>query len=232
MTDAPAIPELCVLLDVDNTLLDNDAVERDLRRHLEDAFGAERQKRYWEIFEALRAELGYADYLGALQRYRMANLRDPRILQVSLFLVEYPFRDRLYPRALEVVDRLHGAGVPVILSDGDVVFQPRKVERSGLWHAVDGRVLIYVHKEQMLDDVAERYPARHYVMVDDKLRILAAMKSAWGDRVTTVFPRQGHYANDPVAVAQYPAADITVERIGDLLDHDIRTLRDAATRHP
>ncbi len=232
MTDATAIPELCVLLDVDNTLLDNDAVERDLRRHLEDAFGAERQKRYWEIFEALRAELGYADYLGALQRYRMANLRDPRILQVSLFLVEYPFRDRLYPRALEVVDRLHGAGVPVILSDGDVVFQPRKVERSGLWHAVDGRVLIYVHKEQMLDDVAERYPARHYVMVDDKLRILAAMKSAWGDRGNTVVTRQGHYANDPVAVAQYPAADITVERIGDLLDHDIRTLRDAATRHP
>ncbi len=225
-----AVPDVVVLLDVDNTLLDNDAVEQDLRRHLEDAFGVEPQKRYWEIFEQLRAELGYADYLGALQRYRMANLRDPHILQVSLFLVDYPFADRLYRDALAVVERFRASSLPVILSDGDVVFQPRKVDRAGLWRAVDGRVLIYVHKEQMLDDVAARYPARHYVMVDDKLRILAAMKRAWGDRVTTVFPRQGHYANDPTATATYPAADVTVERIGDLLHHDIRTLRDAAKR--
>ncbi len=210
--------DLVFLLDVDDTLLDNDRVEQDLRRHLEAAFGAERQARYWEIFERLRSELGYADYLGALQRYRLENLRDPHLLSISLFLVNYPFADRLYPGALEVIRRLRARGPVVILSDGDVVFQPRKVERSGLWSAVDGQVLIYIHKEEMLADVEERYPARHYVMVDDKLRILAEMKKIWGERLTTVFPRQGHYALDPKIVARYPAADVTVERIGDLLE--------------
>ncbi len=210
--------DLVFLLDVDDTLLDNDRVEQDLRRHLEAAFGAERQARYWEIFERLRSELGYADYLGALQRYRLENLRDPHLLSISLFLVNYPFADRLYPGALEVIRRLRAQGPVVILSDGDVVFQPRKVERSGLWSAVDGQVLIYIHKEEMLADVEERYPARHYVMVDDKLRILAEMKKIWGERLTTVFPRQGHYALDPKIVARYPAADVTVERIGDLLE--------------
>jgi FMN phosphatase YigB (HAD superfamily) len=216
------------LLDVDNTLLDNDAVERDLRGHLEQAFGVERQARYWEIFEDLRAELGYADYLGALQRYRVEHLRDPRLLEISLFLVNYPFADRLYAGAFDVVERLRGWGPTVILSDGDVVFQPRKVERSGLWEAVDGHVLIYVHKEQMLEDVEQRYPARHYVMVDDKLRILAASKQIWGDRLTTIFPRQGHYAHDQKIIAAYPAADITVERIGDLLSCDLATLLGAS----
>jgi len=209
--------DLVFLLDVDNTLLDNDRVERDLRRHLEEAFGTERQARYWEIFERLRTELGYADYLGALQRYRVENLRDPHLLGISLFLVNYPFAERLYPGALDVIRRLRAWGPTVILSDGDVVFQPRKVERSGLWDAVEGNVLIYIHKEQMLADVEQRYPARHYAMVDDKLRILANMKNAWGGRLTTVFPRQGHYALDPSIIAQYPAADVTVECIGDLL---------------
>jgi FMN phosphatase YigB (HAD superfamily) len=212
------------LLDVDNTLLDNDHVERDLRRHLEQAFGAERQERYWEIFEELRSELGYADYLGALQRYRVENLRDPNLLGISLFLIEYPFANRLYPGALDAVERMAARGPTVILSDGDVVFQPRKIERSGLWQAVDGRVLIYIHKEQMLDDVEQRYPAGNYVMVDDKLRILAAMKQVWGDRLTTVFVRQGHYAHDPKLLATYPAADITVERIGDLAAFDLSPL--------
>src|SRR5207253_6046798 len=183
--------EVVFLLDVDNTLLDNDEVARDLRRHLEAAFGAARQERYWEIFEELRAELGYADYLGALQRYRVEHLRDPHLLEISLFLVNYPFADRLYAGVHEVIARLQGWGPTVILSDGDVVFQPRKVERSGLWEAVGGKVLIYIHKEQMLDDVEARYPARHYVMVDDKLRILSLMKQQWGRRLTTVFPRQG-----------------------------------------
>ncbi len=218
-----AVPDVVVLLDVDHTLLDNDAVERDLARHLEAAFGAEPQKRYWEIFEQLRAELGYADYLGALQRYRIEHPLDPHILAISLFLIDYPFADRLYPRSLEVVARMGTWGPTVLLTDGDVVFQPRKVERSGLWKEVEGQVLIYVHKEQALDDVAQRYPARHYVMVDDKLRILAAMKAIWGDRLTTVFPRQGHYALDPTALASYPAADVDVERIGDLLDLDPTT---------
>ena len=209
--------DVVYLLDVDNTLLDNDAVIEDLRKHFANAFGAERERRYWEIFEDLRRELGYADYLGALQRYRVERPREPRLLQISLYLLHYPFADRLYPRALEVVAHLRRSGPVVVLSDGDVVFQPRKVERSGLWQAVDGEVLIYVHKEQMLDDVERRYPARRYVMIDDKLRILTAIKAVWGDRVTTVFVRQGHYAHDPAQVTPYPAADRTVDTIADLL---------------
>ena len=210
--------EVVFLLDVDNTLLDNDAVIEDLKRHLIDALGVESQQRYWELFEQLREELGYADYLGALQRYRIERPRDPHLLLISLFLLHYPFADRLYPRALDVVARLRRVGQVVILSDGDVVFQPRKVERSGLWAAVEGEVLIYIHKEQMLDDVERRYPARRYVIVDDKARVLAAIKAIWRERLTTVFVRQGHYAADAQLVASYPPADISVDRIEALLD--------------
>ena len=220
--------ELVFLLDVDNTLLDNDRVIADLHAHLEHVLGAARAARYWAIFEGLRSELGYADYLGALQRYRqgaeLGQGSDPRLLQMSAFLIDYPFADRLYPRALEVIEHLNTVGPTVILSDGDVVFQPRKVRRSGLWDAVSGRVLIYIHKEQMLDVVQRNHPARCYVMVDDKLRILTAMKQVMQDHLTTVFPRQGHYALDPAVIAAYPAADLTIERIGDLLDADIRSL--------
>ena len=220
--------DVVFLLDVDNTLLDNDRVIADLRGHLELEFGRASAARYWAIFEGLRSELGYADYLGALQRYRLdAELgqgSDLRLLQMSAFLIDYPFADRLYPRALDVVERLDTCGPTVILSDGDVVFQPRKVRRSGLWDAVGGRVLIYIHKEQMLDSVQRLYPARHYVMVDDKLRILTAMKQTMQDRLTTVFARQGHYALDPAALAAHPAADLSIERIGDLLDVDLRGL--------
>ena len=218
--------DVVFLLDVDNTLLDNDRVIADLHAHLELEFGATSAARFWAIFEGLRSELGYADYLGALQRYRLdAELgqgSDPRLLQMSTFLIDYPFADRLYPRALEVIEHLNTFGPTLILSDGDVVFQPRKVRRSGLWDAVSGRVLIYIHKEQMLDSVQRHHPARHHVMVDDKLRILTAMKRVMRDRLTTVFPRQGHYALDPAAVAANPAADLSIERIGDLLDADIR----------
>ena len=216
--------EVVFLLDVDNTLLDNDHIVADLDEHLVHEFGDESRDRYWEIFEALRAELGYADYLGALQRYRVGVMKDPRLLMMSSFLVDYPFAERLYPGAFDVIAHLRRWGLTVILSDGDVVFQPRKVQRSGLWDAVEGRVLIYLHKEQMLDDVEQRYPARHYVMVDDKLRILAAMKKVWGDRLTTVFPRQGHYAFDPENIAAYPPADITIERIGGLINADFSAL--------
>ena len=209
--------EIVYLLDVDNTLLDNDAVTEDLRRHLRSAFGDECQRRYWDLFEELRRELGYADYLGALQRYRMEHPRDPELLTVSLFLLQYPFAERLYPHALDVVAELRRRGPTVVLSDGDVVFQPRKVERSGLWAAVDGDVLIYIHKEQMLDEVERQYPAARYVMVDDKLRILAAVKAIWRERVTTVFVRQGHYAHDPAIVSAAPAADITIECIADFV---------------
>jgi len=219
-----AVSKVVFLFDVDNTLLDNDRVTADLKRHLEAQVGPERAGRYWAIFEELRRELGYADYLGALQRYRVENPRDPNLLTVSRFLVNYPFANRLYPNSLDVLEKAKALGPAVILSDGDVVFQPRKVDRSGLFEAVDGNVLIYVHKEKELDDVEKRFPAERYVLVDDKLRILAAIKAAWGRRVTTVFPRQGHYALDPEAAAKYPAADVTVERIGDLLGVDLSRL--------
>lgn len=218
MADSDTLHPVVFLVDVDNTLLDNDTVTEDLRRHLVQAFGVERQNRYWMIFEDLRRELGYADYLGALQRYRVEHPRDSRLLETSLFLLHYPFADRIYPRALDVIRHLGRYGPVVILSDGDVVFQPRKVERSGLWSAVSGDVLIYIHKEQMLDDVERRYPAKRYVMVDDKIRILAAMKEIWRERLTTVFVRQGHYAHDPELLAKYPPADVSVERIGDLIE--------------
>ncbi|OWK35597.1 HAD family hydrolase [Fimbriiglobus ruber] len=217
------------LLDVDNTLLDNDRVVADLRAHMTQVFGAERQERYWAIFENLRDELGYADYLGALQRYRVENPHDPHFLEVSYYLLAYPFADRLFPGALDVIARFRGWGKTTILSDGDVVFQPRKIERSGLFKALDGNALIYIHKEQDLDDVAKRYPAAHYVLVDDKLRILTAVKKIWGNRLTTVFPRQGHYAHDPVVLVTYPPADVTVDGVGDLLRYDLKTLIEAGT---
>jgi len=217
-----------VLLDCDNTLLDNDLVQVDLREHLEREFGAESRDRYWAILEELRTELGYVDYLGALQRYRLKPTCDARMLQMSSFLVDYPFAARLYPLALEALRHLRAWGTTVILSDGDVVFQPRKIQRSGLWAAVDGRVLITIHKEQALDAVEESYPARHYVVVDDKLRLLTAIKQVWRERATTVFVRQGHYAHDP-SIAALPAADLTVERIGDLLGLD-RSVLPAAPR--
>jgi FMN phosphatase YigB (HAD superfamily) len=213
--------EAVFLFDVDNTLLDNDRVTDDLRRHLIEQFGRKSAERYWTLFETLRAELGYADYLGALQRYRLGLVNDPALLKMSSFLLEYPFAERLYPRALDVLEHVGKYGTTVILSDGDAVFQPRKVERSGLWDAVGGRVLIYIHKEKMIDAVMERYPARRYVMVDDKLRILTSMKKRMGARLLTVFPRQGHYAHDLKSVRLLPPADVTVEHIGDLLDVDL-----------
>ena len=208
------------LFDVDNTLLDNDRVTEDLKRFLFKEVGAQRSEVYWNIFEELRTELGYADYLGALQRYRLGHPYDSHLLAVSTYLINYPFANRLFPNSLDVIERCRELGTVVILTDGDVVFQPRKIERSGLFEAVEGNILIYIHKEYELADVERRYPAERYVLVDDKVRILSAIKSSWGERVTTVFPRQGHYALDAEQVSKYPAADITVERIGDLLNVD------------
>lgn len=219
------------LFDVDNTLLNNDRVTEHLKSHLEQQVGHERQQCYWEFFEQLRSELGYADYLGALQRYRIAYPRDLALLTVSRFLVNYPFATRLYPDSLDVIDYVKQWGVPVILSDGDVVFQPLKIDRSGIWEAVNGNVLIYIHKEQELDEVEKRFPAEHYVLIDDKLRILDAVKKIWGARVTTVFPRQGHYAHDPKVLAAYPPADISVDRIGDLLNYDFSAAIAKARSH-
>jgi FMN phosphatase YigB (HAD superfamily) len=222
--------EVVFLFDVDNTLLDNDRVENDLRQHIESEFGAEIRDRYFAILEELRSELGYADYLGALQRYRLEALCDPRLLNMSSFLIDYPFADRLYTGSIDAIEYVSHVGQTVILSDGDVVFQPRKIQRSGLWGAVDGRVLIYIHKELMLADVERLYPARHYVMVDDKLRILKAMKEIWGARLTTVFPRQGHYALDPNNIAAYPRADVTIEHIGDLINYNLASFLGAIAR--
>ena len=216
------------LFDVDNTLLDNDAVQNDLSAHLEREVGLASRDRYWQIFEELRAELGYADYLGALQRYRLEHQDDMQLLRVSFFLLDYPFASRLYPGSVAALARCGTVGPTVILSDGDVVFQPLKVQRAGLWQAVEHRVLIYLHKERMLDAVAQSYPAEHYVMIDDKLRILAAMKEVWRERLTTVFARQGHYANDPRELAAWPPADVTLEHIGELVDYPLASLSGAA----
>lgn len=226
MTADPSRPFF--LFDVDNTLLDNDHVSADLKRHLQTKVGEASSQRYWDIFEKLRTELGYADYLGALQRYRVERPREPRLLEVSYFMINYPFANRLYPESLDAVDYARQLGGAAILSDGDVVFQPRKVDRSGLYDAFDGHILIYVHKEQELEDVESKYPAAHYVMVDDKVRLLTAIKQYWGTRVTTIFPRQGHYALDQQLVAQFPKPDITLERIGELKNYSLEQILSAA----
>jgi len=213
--------DIVFLFDVDNTLIDNDRVQADLKEHLEQSYGVAARDRYWEILEQLRNELGYVDYLGALERFRIETIHRPDVLRMSSWLVDYPFADRLYPDALGAVKHVRQWGTAVILSDGDAVFQPRKVERSGLWHAFDNRVLLYVHKEQELDDVERFYPADHYVLIDDQLPILAAVKKIWGQRVTTVFPKQGHYAHDPKILAEFPPADIELARIGELITCDL-----------
>lgn len=219
------VSPIAFLVDVDNTLLDNDAVQQDLKDHLERAYGGDARDRYWKILEDLFAELGYRDYLGALQRFRAEHPLEVELLSMSDYLIDYPFADRLYPSALEVLKRLKGLGQTVILSDGDVVFQPRKVERAGIAAAVNGRVLIYIHKEQALADIERRFPAEHYVLIDDKPRILTAVKRSWGDRVTAVFVRQGSYARDAQTTGALPPADVAIDRIGDLLSFDLARLR-------
>jgi plasmid stabilization system protein ParE len=216
--------DIVFLLDVDNTLLDNDRVQADLGEHLAENYGVAARDRYWEILRQLVDELGYTDYLGALERYRIEAMHCPEVLRMSSWLVDYPFAERLYPGALDAVKHVQQWGPAVILSDGDAVFQPRKVERSGLWQAVDERVLIYIHKECELEYVERLYPANHYVLIDDKLRILTAVKKIWGERVTTVFPKQGHYAFDPKILAEYPPADIELGKIGDLLTFNLSRL--------
>jgi len=226
MTSHPVV----YLVDVDNTLIDNDAIQQDLQDYLERVFGTAARESYWTMQEDLFKELGYRDYIGALQRYRVEHSRAVELLSMSSFLLDFPFADRLFPAAIEVLKRLHSLGPTILLSDGDAVFQPRKVERAGLSDAVDGRVLIYIHKEEELADIEQRYPAEHYVLVDDKLRILTAVKQLWGERVTTVFPRQGIYAHDPSVISAFPPADVTIERIGDLLDADLSRLRPTPPR--
>jgi FMN phosphatase YigB (HAD superfamily) len=215
---------LVLLFDVDNTLIDNDCMQAHLKQHLEAAYGAAARDRYWDILEQLRGELGYVDYLGALERFRIEKIHRPDVLRMSSWLVDYPFAERLYPGALAAIRHAQQWGTAVILSDGDAVLQPRKVERSGLWGAVDNHVLIYVHKERELADVEKFYPADHYVLIDDKLHILAAVKKIWRERVTTVFPKQGHYAFDARILAENPPADIELAKIGDFVSLDLSAL--------
>jgi FMN phosphatase YigB (HAD superfamily) len=209
------------LLDVDNTLLDNDRFTADLGDRIEKSFGAAQRARYWEIFAQRRTALGLADYLGALQEFRAGLDDDPQLLDMSPYLLEYPFASRLFPRALEAIAHLRTLGSPIVLSDGDIVFQPRKIQRSGIWDAVEGRVMIYLHKEKVLDHMQRRFPAKHYVMVDDKANLLAAMKSVLGAQLTTVFVRQGHYALAAESNSVVPAPDLAIERIADLLNHNL-----------
>jgi FMN phosphatase YigB (HAD superfamily) len=206
------------LFDVDNTLLDSDRIEADIGQYLASEYGVAGRERFWAIFEALRGEFGFADYLGAVQRFRLEAIHDSRVLRLAAFLLEYPVASRLYPRALDTLAHVGQWGRTVILSDGDAVLQPRKIRRAGIWDAVAGRVLIYVHKERMLDHVKAHYPAQHYVMIDDKPGVLAAMKKIWGAQLTTVLPRQGRYARTSAGTASIAPADMTVEHIADLID--------------
>jgi FMN phosphatase YigB (HAD superfamily) len=219
------VSPIVFLVDVDDTLLDNDRIKADLKKHIEREFGPECRDRFWAIHQQIFEEVGYYDYFGAFQRFRIEHPYDPHLVTAANFLVDYPFANRLYPGSLDVLERLRGWGPTVIVTDGDMVFQPRKIQRSGIFETVEGHVLIYIHKEKALADIARRYPAEHYVMVDDKLRILTAFKQAWGDRVTTVFPRQGEFALDPATRVKYPPADVTVERISDLLEYNFSNLR-------
>jgi FMN phosphatase YigB (HAD superfamily) len=208
---------LVFLIDVDNTLLDTDRFSADLSRHLDNAFGEIERKRYWDIYSQLRIDLGYADYLATLQLFRTGSDKELALLQMSSFLLDYPFNERFYPNAIAAIDHLNNLGTTVILSDGEMVFQPRKIQRSGIWDLVDGRVLVYLHKEQSLDAMQARFPAAHYAMIDDKPKLLAAMKKTLGEKLTTVFVRQGHYAHESIDTPISPSPDLVIECIGDLL---------------
>lgn len=219
---------LVFLVDVDNTLVDNDGIQQDLKDHLAKTYGVAARDRYWKILEDLMVELGYRDYIGALQKFRVEHPSEMELLAMSSYLMDYPFAGRVYPKALEVLKRLRSFAPTVILTDGDVVFQPRKVEHAGLAKIADGNVLIYIHKEEALADVERRFPAEHYILVDDKPRILDAVKKIWKERVTTVLPRQGQYALDAKVLSALPPPDVTIDHIGDLLDHNLTRLRTAA----
>lgn len=221
----PLADDTVFLFDVDNTLLDNDRVKSDLKEKVLQDFGQDACNRFWAIYEEQRKKHIYADFIGTLERFRLEHLYDPKALRLSLWMMHYPFADRLFPDALAVVRHVSQWGLPVILTDGDGVFQPYKLERSGLWNAFDGRVLGYVQKDQELEAIAQAFPARHYILVDDKLKLLNAVKGIWGNRVTTIFVKQGHYANDPKVLARAPAADVSIDRVGELMMHDFSAIR-------
>ncbi len=204
------------LLDVDNTLLDNDQVRTQLEAAVTDAVGPARATRLWEIYEAVREELDFVNFPETLERFSRECDEVACLGRLSSILYGFPFAECLYPGALQAIHHVKSLGLPVILSDGDQLFQRYKIRAAGLETAVDGRVLVYVHKEQSTDDIRKRYPATHYVMVDDKPRIHTAMKAVLGDQVTTVMVCQGKYAADP-AQHDYPDPDVTLDSIQDLV---------------
>jgi len=213
------------MLDVDNTLLDNDRFAADLAQRLDDDFGKPERERYWSIYAEERARLGYADYLGALQAFRTGADDAPALLLMSQFILDYPFHERVYPRALAALQHLRRLGTTAIITDGDVVFQPRKVQRSGLWDSVEARVLITLRKERRIELIEQRFPAAHYVMIDDKPRLLSAMKQILAHRLTTVFVRQGHYATESEGKHVDCAPDLSIKRIGDLCEFSMDDFR-------
>lgn len=206
---------LVVLCDVDNTLLNDNRIVSDLCDFLLDKLGEQGAKQYWTHFEALSQSLGYADYLGALQRARDEHPHEMHFIAITNFLLTYPFSERLFPRALDVIDHVACWALPVIVSDGDVVLQPIKLHRAGLARKVQDRVLVYIHKEKELDDIMQRYPATHYVFVEDNLSILSSVKREWGQRVTTIHIRPHGHPPDEGRTALQP--DITLNDIGDML---------------
>jgi FMN phosphatase YigB (HAD superfamily) len=221
---------LVVLLDVDNTLLDNDRFAVDLSAYLLKQFGADGRDRYWRLFAQRRDDLGYADYLGAVQAFRGGYDDDRDRLGLSAFVLDYPFAERLYPRALEVLAHLRACAPTVIFTEGDLVFQPRKLRSAGIWDAAGGQAIVCLHKTFALTLLHRRYPAAHYFMIDDKPALLAAMKRLLGTALTTVLVHQGQYAREssagfqerrvPPLPSTRPRPDLEIERIADLLGRD------------
>jgi hypothetical protein len=203
--------DLVFLLDVDNTLLDNDRAKEDMAARVEDLVGAERAARWWELYEQVRQETDVVDYPRTLTRYRAVFPDEPRFPHLADFILGLPYAGYVYPGALETLTYLRTLGTTVIVSDGDAVYQAAKIARAGLAAAVDDHVLIFLHKEGRIEDVRQRYPAEHYLLIDDKLRILARLKGILGDLVTTLHVAQGHYASSERGI--YPAADLEVPSI-------------------
>ncbi len=221
MKERGHMPTLVFLIDVDNTLIDNDAVKKDLDEHITVELGPALAARFWEIYEQARKERETVDIPLALSRLRtqtsLADMDEQTYLHVHSIFDNYPFFERLYPGTLETLHYLRTLGLTVIVSDGDRFFQAEKIFASNLAEAVEGRVLIYIHKQQHLDEIVRQYPADHYVMIDDKPEILADTKELWGKRVTTAFVQQGKYAAE-----QKPpnfAPDISVLHIADLRNY-------------
>ena len=212
--------KLVFLIDLDNTILDNDGVKQDIEAKMLEILGERLAERFWHYYEAVRKDLDYIDFFETMMRLRDENPTDAAVVdEATGTLMDWDFCPRLYPRAIETVLHLKSLGLPLVLSDGDPVFQPMKIHQCGVTQAVDGRVLIFVHKERFLPAVQARFRAERYVLIDDKPGILMRSKAALGDRLTTVHVLQGKYATDPKLAVDY-TPDIVVPNFSDLLTYD------------